>query len=186
MSEDSLPFDIQRKNEKPLRKSSRTKSDRMSAERAKDKAKSAELRKESDSYTPLESIYWTRLLEILETRKKEEDDYKSDPKRYTTHEEDYSDFGFEGLMKDALTTKLKEIVSNSGLKSKDYNDVLELLMDPVAPYVNRYPDKNGKFRYRITLLGELALEQIEKDKILSGFWNIVKKTKRASNVKKIK
>ena len=134
--------------------------------------------KESGPYRALDPIYWIRLLVVLSNRKKDEEDYKSNPTRYASSEKDYSDFEFEGLKKDDLTKALAGKVSNSKIRGIDYNDVLELLMDPVAPYVNAYYDKKGKYRYRITLLGELALKQIEKEKdeILSGFWNIVKET----------
>jgi len=162
MSEDS--FDAPSKKN-PLQKPSRKTSERKNKET-----------KESNSYSPLFPIYWIRLLKVLEIRKKDEDDYKSDPKKHASSEKDYSDLKFEGLKKESLTMKLRNTVNNSGLEAKNYNDVLKLLTDPVAPYVDKYTDKKEKERFRITLLGELALEQIEKDKILSGFWNIVKET----------
>jgi len=134
--------------------------------------------KKPDSHKSLNPIYWVRLLGVLSNRKKDEEDYKSNPTRYASSEKNYSDLKFEGLKKDDLTKALAGKVSNSKIRGIDYNDVLELLMDPVAPYVNAYYDKKEKYRYRITLLGELALKQIEKEKdeILSGFWNIVKET----------
>jgi hypothetical protein len=140
---------------------------------------------ESYSFSPLYPIYWIRILEVLQERKNLEDDYSSNPKTYEGREGDYKDLENEGLGKEDLSSKLGMKISNSKIRGIDYNEVLIIMIDPVSPYINVHSDKSKKDRYRITRFGILALKQISNDDILSGYWDLVKKTNLPKKEQKI-
>ena len=121
-------------------------------------------------------IYFVRILQILKDRKKFELHYYENPDYYKSKEGNFSDYKFEGYRQDDLNNQLSRKTSNSKIRTVDYRDLLEFMYEPTASYINRYTDKNGIDRYRITLLGESFLQLFEKNKTLEGYGNLIKKT----------
>jgi len=140
---------------------------------------------ESDSFSPLYPIYWIRILEVLQERKEREDDYKSNLKKYQGREGNYEDLEDEGLRKDDLSGKLGLKISNSKIKGADYNEVLSMMLNPVSPYINVHLDHSKRERFRITQFGILALKQTSNDDILSGYWDLIRKTNLPKKQQKI-
>ena len=132
--------------------------------------------KEPDSFSTLYPIYWIRILEVLKERKDLENDYKSNPTKFNTREGNFDDLKFEGLTKTPLTEHLSVKITSSNLQGENFDPVLKMMTDPISQYINAYEDKKKMERFRITLLGELALKQMNNEDILSGYWNLVRKT----------
>ena len=138
----------------------------------KEKIESKEKLGVSDRYP----IYFVRILEILRERKSFEKDFFENPGYWNSKDVDFSDYKFEGYRQEDLNIQLSSRTSNSKIRTLDYRDLLEIMNDPTASYINRYTDENGSDRYRITLLGESFLQFFEENKSLAGFWNLIKKT----------
>ena len=128
-------------------------------------------------------IYWPLILEILIEYKDYEKKFKEEPKWFKSQNfdsKDLKDFKNSGMLLSRLTTALSDRVSNTELKPRDFIDLLEMMTDHNSPYLYLYVDDDGKERYSITLLGESALEKIENDKVMTGYWSLVRKASTPS------
>ena len=142
-------------------------------------SKETEEKSISSKFSDRFPIYWIRSLQSLIEQKLIHEEYIKDPKRFESYDgSDEKYYKVEGLGQEQLNIELSNKVHRtSNIDTREFNDLLEHMLNERAPYLTYSKCKeDGKLRYRIPILGEMAIQRMQEDKVLSGFWDVLART----------